>query len=175
MATHVGLSNAGCTWDAGCVRMSFGSSPPQRKLGRQQQSDIPRARGLTGLPPQLGAVLPPTTTCRRNTIVQVQTIFFLRFCENPKFCSLLFIVRLLDTENRNYSARKLSHKKVFNNNSRILAVKPSGNVFAAEAVEELNYKAKSWNDLLTGEEFTKRVGGNASRFGAGGGGGGLVE
>lgn len=46
---------------------------------------------------------------------------------------------------------------MFNNNSRILAIKPSGNVFAAEAVEELNYKAKSWNDLLTGEEFTKRV------------------
>ncbi|CAN0221732.1 unnamed protein product [Scytosiphon promiscuus] len=46
--------------------------------------------------------------------------------------------------------------KVFNNNSRILAIKPSGNVFSAEAVEELNYKAKSWNDLLTGEEFTKR-------------------
>lgn len=47
--------------------------------------------------------------------------------------------------------------KVFNNNSRILAIKTSGNVFAAEAVEELNYKAKSWNDLLTGEDFTKRV------------------
>ncbi|CBN74643.1 conserved unknown protein [Ectocarpus siliculosus] len=46
--------------------------------------------------------------------------------------------------------------KVFNDNSRILAIKSSGNVFAAEAVEELNYKAKSWNDLLTGEEFTKR-------------------
>lgn len=47
--------------------------------------------------------------------------------------------------------------QVFNDNSRILAIKSSGNVFAAEAVEELNYKAKSWNDLLTGEEFTKRV------------------
>lgn len=46
---------------------------------------------------------------------------------------------------------------MFNNNSRIVAIKPSGNVFAAEAVEELNYKAKSWNDLLTGEEFTKQV------------------
>ncbi|CAN0275213.1 unnamed protein product [Pylaiella littoralis] len=46
--------------------------------------------------------------------------------------------------------------KVFNDNSRILAIKPSGNVFAAEAVEELNYKAKSWNDLLTGEDFSKR-------------------
>ncbi|CAM9979270.1 unnamed protein product, partial [Sphacelaria rigidula] len=46
--------------------------------------------------------------------------------------------------------------KVFNDNSRILAIKTSGNVFAAEAVEELNFKAKSWNDLLTGESFTKR-------------------
>ena len=47
--------------------------------------------------------------------------------------------------------------KVFNDNSRILAIKTSGNVFAAEAVEELNFKAKGWNDLLTGEAFTKRV------------------
>lgn len=61
--------------------------------------------------------------------------------------SLLFLA----FDNRN------DNTKVFNNNSRILAIKPSGNVFAAEAVEELNYKAKSWNDLLTGEDFTKRV------------------
>lgn len=53
----------------------------------------------------------------------------------------------------------ISPRKVFNDNSRILAVKTSGNVFAAEAVEELNFKAKSWNDLLTGEAFTKRVSG----------------
>ncbi|CAM9510410.1 unnamed protein product [Ascophyllum nodosum] len=46
--------------------------------------------------------------------------------------------------------------KVFNNNSRVMAVRTSGNVFSAEAVEELNFKAKSWNDLLTGEVFTKR-------------------
>lgn len=46
---------------------------------------------------------------------------------------------------------------MFNDNSRILAIKTSGNVFAAEAVEELNFKAKGWNDLLTGEAFTKRV------------------
>lgn len=51
----------------------------------------------------------------------------------------------------------LTSRKVFNNNSRIVAIKRSGNVFAAEAVEELNFKAKSWNDLLTGEEFTKKV------------------
>lgn len=47
--------------------------------------------------------------------------------------------------------------KVFNNNSKILAIRTSGNVFAADAVEELNFKAKNWNDLLTGETFTKRV------------------
>ena len=46
---------------------------------------------------------------------------------------------------------------MFNDNSRIVAIKTSGNVFAAEAVEELNFKAKGWNDLLTGEAFTKRV------------------
>lgn len=46
---------------------------------------------------------------------------------------------------------------MFNDNSRIVAIKTSGNVFAAEAVEELNFKAKGWNDLLTGEAFVKRV------------------
>lgn len=58
------------------------------------------------------------------------------------------------TPNRTTTTTKM---QVFNDNSRIVAIKSSGNVFAAEAVEELNYKAKSWNDLLTGEEFTKRV------------------
>lgn len=65
--------------------------------------------------------------------------------------------------------------KVFNDNSRILAIKTSGNVFAAEAVEELNFKAKGWNDLLTGEAFTKKVRGLPNhlrllRTGWGGGG-----
>ncbi|CAN0073174.1 unnamed protein product [Discosporangium mesarthrocarpum] len=49
------------------------------------------------------------------------------------------------------------HCPVFNNNSRIVAIRTSRNVFSAEAVEELNCKAKNWSDLLTGEPFTKKV------------------
>ena len=56
-----------------------------------------------------------------------------------------------------YSKPESRYHQVFNNNSRVMAVRTSGNVFSAEAVEELNFKAKSWNDLLTGEVFTKRV------------------
>ena len=58
---------------------------------------------------------------------------------------------------RRTARRPIFSPKVFNDNSRILAIKTSGNVFAAEAVEELNFKAKGWNDLLTGEAFTKKV------------------
>lgn len=92
---------------------------------------------------------------------------FSMFVEAPRSCSLLLSFFLRNTEITN-DCNDRAKKKVFNNNSRILAIKPSGNVFAAEAVEELNYKAKSWNDLLTGEEFTKRVR-NVSRVGRGGG------
>ena len=45
--------------------------------------------------------------------------------------------------------------KVFNNNSRIVAIKTTGNVFSYEAVLELNIKSKSYTDLLSGEQFTK--------------------
>jgi len=34
---------------------------------------------------------------------------------------------------------------------RQVAVKPTGNVYCWEAVEELNIKAKDWKDLLTSE------------------------
>ncbi|CAM9290422.1 unnamed protein product, partial [Phaeothamnion confervicola] len=45
--------------------------------------------------------------------------------------------------------------KTFNDHSRIVAIAKSGNVYAAEAVEELNVKARNWTDLLTGEEFER--------------------
>eukprot|EP00611_Tribonema_gayanum_P007602 TRINITY_DN16_c0_g1_i1.p1 TRINITY_DN16_c0_g1~~TRINITY_DN16_c0_g1_i1.p1 ORF type:complete len:594 (+),score=195.56 TRINITY_DN16_c0_g1_i1:96-1877(+) len=45
--------------------------------------------------------------------------------------------------------------KVFNDNSRIVAVRTTGNVYAAEAVEELNLKTKNFEDLLTGEPFQR--------------------
>ena len=46
--------------------------------------------------------------------------------------------------------------KVFNDNSHIVCIATSGNVYCREAVRELNVKAKNWTDLLTGEKFTKK-------------------
>uniref|UniRef100_A0A674NIP8 RING-type E3 ubiquitin transferase n=1 Tax=Takifugu rubripes TaxID=31033 RepID=A0A674NIP8_TAKRU len=45
---------------------------------------------------------------------------------------------------------------VFTNNSHIVANKVTGNVFSHEAVEQLNFKTKSFKDLLTDEPFTKK-------------------
>lgn len=46
--------------------------------------------------------------------------------------------------------------KVFNENTHIVAVKQTGNVFAYEAVERLNIKANFWRDLITDEPFTRK-------------------
>lgn len=45
--------------------------------------------------------------------------------------------------------------KVFNSNTHIVAIRTSGNVYAYEAVNELNLKPKNFTDLLTGESFTR--------------------
>lgn len=46
--------------------------------------------------------------------------------------------------------------KVFTESTAIVAVKPSGNVYCMQAVEELNVKPKSWRDLLTDEKFSRK-------------------
>ncbi len=46
--------------------------------------------------------------------------------------------------------------KVFNNNSKIVAIRTTGNVYSLEAVQELNIKPKNYEDLLTGEKFVKK-------------------
>ncbi|GAB5034831.1 peptidyl-prolyl cis-trans isomerase-like 2 [Nannochloropsis oceanica] len=46
--------------------------------------------------------------------------------------------------------------KEFTDHTHVVAVKPSGNVYAYEAVEELNIKRKNWTDLMTGEPFTRK-------------------
>ena len=46
--------------------------------------------------------------------------------------------------------------KVFTNNSHMVAIKPTGNVFSYDTVERLNIKAKLWRDLVSDEDFTKR-------------------
>ena len=45
--------------------------------------------------------------------------------------------------------------KVFNNNTHIVAIKTTGNVFSYDAVNELNFKAKNYTDLLSGEHFLR--------------------
>ena len=45
--------------------------------------------------------------------------------------------------------------KVFNNNTHVVAIKTTGNVFSFDAVNELNIKAKNYTDLLSGEKFIR--------------------
>ncbi|GFU03734.1 RING-type E3 ubiquitin-protein ligase PPIL2 [Nephila pilipes] len=45
--------------------------------------------------------------------------------------------------------------KVFNENSHIVAIKTTGNIFSYEAVEQLNLRSKNFKDLLNDEPFTK--------------------
>ena len=45
---------------------------------------------------------------------------------------------------------------MFNENSFIVAIKTTGNVFSNDAVEELNVKANFYRDLLTDEPFVKK-------------------
>jgi len=46
--------------------------------------------------------------------------------------------------------------KVFNDNTHIVAIKTTGNVYCWEAVDELCLKPKNLRDLLTDEPFTKK-------------------
>jgi peptidyl-prolyl cis-trans isomerase-like protein 2 len=46
--------------------------------------------------------------------------------------------------------------KVFTDNTHIVALRTTGNVFAWDTVERLNVKAKNWHDLVTDAEFTRK-------------------
>ena len=46
--------------------------------------------------------------------------------------------------------------KIFTNNTHIVALKNTGNVFAYDTVERLNVKAKMWRDLVNDEEFSRK-------------------
>jgi peptidyl-prolyl cis-trans isomerase-like protein 2 len=46
--------------------------------------------------------------------------------------------------------------KVFTDNTHIVALQKSGNVFAWDTVERLNIRAKNWQDLVSDEEFTRK-------------------
>ncbi|KAI9794092.1 MAG: Peptidyl-prolyl cis-trans isomerase cyp8 [Piccolia ochrophora] len=45
--------------------------------------------------------------------------------------------------------------KVFTDNTHIIALRNTGNVFAYDTIERLNIKAKMWRDLVSDEEFTR--------------------
>ncbi|KAI8942991.1 hypothetical protein NX059_001029 [Plenodomus lindquistii] len=45
--------------------------------------------------------------------------------------------------------------KVFTDNTHIVALRTSGNVFAWDTVERLNIKAKNWTDLVSDEAFSR--------------------
>ncbi|KAL7642727.1 UNVERIFIED_CONTAM: hypothetical protein RMT77_007292 [Armadillidium vulgare] len=45
--------------------------------------------------------------------------------------------------------------KPFTNNSHVVCIQTTGNVFSYEAVEQLNIKASNWKELLTDEPFTR--------------------
>ncbi|KAK5117816.1 Peptidyl-prolyl cis-trans isomerase cyp8 [Meristemomyces frigidus] len=45
--------------------------------------------------------------------------------------------------------------KIFTNNTHIVALRNTSNVFAYETVERLNIKAKNWKDLVNEKEFTR--------------------
>jgi peptidyl-prolyl cis-trans isomerase-like protein 2 len=46
--------------------------------------------------------------------------------------------------------------KVFNDNTHIVAIRTSGNVYCWDAIEQLNIKTKNWKDLLTDEKFNRK-------------------
>ncbi|KAI4266443.1 MAG: hypothetical protein L6R38_008735, partial [Xanthoria sp. 2 TBL-2021] len=46
--------------------------------------------------------------------------------------------------------------KVFTNNTHIVALKNTSNVFAYDTIERLNIKAKNWRDLVSEEDFSRK-------------------
>lgn len=46
--------------------------------------------------------------------------------------------------------------KVFTDNTHIVALRNTGNVFAWDTVERLNIKGKNWKDLVTDEDFARK-------------------
>ncbi|GME26351.1 Peptidyl-prolyl cis-trans isomerase cyclophilin-type [Neofusicoccum parvum] len=46
--------------------------------------------------------------------------------------------------------------KVFTDNTHLVALKTTGNVFAWDTIERLNIKAKNWRDLVSDEEFSRK-------------------
>eukprot|EP01128_Nolandella_sp_AFSM9_P006800 TRINITY_DN3576_c0_g1_i1.p1 TRINITY_DN3576_c0_g1~~TRINITY_DN3576_c0_g1_i1.p1 ORF type:complete len:515 (+),score=153.29 TRINITY_DN3576_c0_g1_i1:76-1620(+) len=46
--------------------------------------------------------------------------------------------------------------KTFTDYTHIVAIRTTGNVYAWDAIEKLNIKARNWKELITGEPFTRK-------------------
>uniref|UniRef100_A0A7N4PLV8 Peptidylprolyl isomerase like 2 n=1 Tax=Sarcophilus harrisii TaxID=9305 RepID=A0A7N4PLV8_SARHA len=89
-------------------------------------------------------------------------------CERPQlpdfgaFCSVFqkldakSLIKLNFTKNSEGKYHCPVLFTVFTNNSHIVAIKSTGNVYAYEAVEQLNIKTKNFKDLLTDEPFSRQ-------------------
>ncbi len=65
------------------------------------------------------------------------------------------LLRALSSSLSPLSAGPVTYKE-FTDYSHIVAVRQSGHVYAWEAIEQLNVKAKNWKDLVSGEPFTRK-------------------
>ena len=66
------------------------------------------------------------------------------------------LVRLKFAKNEQGSYHCPITFKTFTDNSHIVAIKNTGNVYDYATLEELNIKSKNWKDLLTDEPFTRK-------------------
>eukprot|EP00607_Mallomonas_marina_P004976 CAMPEP_0182439414 /NCGR_PEP_ID=MMETSP1167-20130531/86425_1 /TAXON_ID=2988 /ORGANISM="Mallomonas Sp, Strain CCMP3275" /LENGTH=578 /DNA_ID=CAMNT_0024633115 /DNA_START=102 /DNA_END=1835 /DNA_ORIENTATION=- len=84
--------------------------------------------------------------------------YVLKYKKNPVTgdeISTKQIIRLNISKNNNNEWHCPVTFKIFNDNSHVVAIKTTGNVYSYEAVNELNIKAKNYTDLISGEKFSK--------------------
>ncbi|XP_046840924.1 RING-type E3 ubiquitin-protein ligase PPIL2-like [Xenia sp. Carnegie-2017] len=85
--------------------------------------------------------------------------FIKKFGKNPVNGEILEIKNLIKLNFHKNSEDKYHCPvtyKVFTQNSHIVAIKKTGNVFSFEAVEQLNIKTRNFKDLLTDEPFLRK-------------------
>lgn len=85
--------------------------------------------------------------------------FLKTFKVNPitgKPCDAKSLIKLNFHKNNEGAYHCPSLFKPFTKNSHIVAIKPTGNVFSYEAVEQLNIKTKNWKDLVDDTPFVRK-------------------
>lgn len=102
----------------------------------------------------------PCCTANEGVVFDVTNLvpYVMKHKKNPvtgEKMSTSDIIRLNMTKNTENLWHCPVTCKVFNNNTHIVAIKTTGNVFSHDAVSELNIKAKNYTDLLSGEKFMK--------------------